>query len=217
MSAESDLQQLREQQGLLTDSLSRMVQGQWVGFPSLEADLEALSPGIHLNPRPPMLSSEALPPEAPDWLACYEPDTVMHPQVYDWTCSACALDWVLTATARRGTDREQTVYEIGYPENINSAYGLMNGSGVELQRVLADYGIGSGQGWLTFDQVYALAGVVPGMMSGGAWYHWVAIRGRDGENLWIANSAPGYQSVWSSLSRADFNRLGPFSVVWLRR
>jgi hypothetical protein len=139
----------------------------------------------------------------------------MPPQVYSWTCSACSLDWVLTATWARESDREKTVYEIGYPDNINAQYGLMDGSGSQLQRVLADYGLNSKHDWLGFDAVYDLATRGTGLMSGAAWYHWVGIRGVQGGNIWIANSAPGYKGVWDTLSRDDFNRLGGFSVVWL--
>lgn len=104
---------------------------------------------------------------------------------------------------------------IGTPQNINSTYGLMDGSGTQLMRVLSEYGLYSEQGWLTFDQVYSVAGAYTGMMSGGAWYHWVAIRGLNGSALSIANSAPGYMGVWDTLTRSDFQRLGPFSVVWI--
>lgn len=115
------------------------------------------------------------------------------------------------------TTREQTVYEIGYPDQINATYGLtnINGPGQALIDVLTTYGQPSEQAWLDFDDVYALAQETTGMMSGSAWFHWVAIRGVQGSNLWIANSAPGYMGVWDVLSRSDFNRLGPFSVVSL--
>lgn len=140
----------------------------------------------------------------------------MPPQTVDWTCSACSLAWVLRATA---ADTEATewgmVAEIGTPQNINSTYGLMDGSGSQLQRVLSEYNLDSAQGWLTFNQVYSVAGAYTGLMSGGGWYHWVSIRGRSGNDLWIANSAPGYMGVWDTLSVSDFQRLGPFSVVWV--
>lgn len=138
----------------------------------------------------------------------------MAPQVYDWTCSSCALDWVKRSIGMSST-REATVYEIGYPENINATYGLMDSSGIALRNVLASYGWNSEQGWLDFDTVYALAQGTTGQMSGAAWYHWVALRGVQGSNLWIANSAPGYKGIWDILSRYDFDRLGGFSVVWL--
>lgn len=140
----------------------------------------------------------------------------MPTQRVNWTCSACALAWVLRAT---GLDpdatEDQCVSQIGYPDNINATYGLMDGSGAELQRVLADYEQDSAQDWLTFGEVYAGAGQTTGMMSGGGWYHWVAIRGQSDGNLWIANSAPGYRGVGDILTKDDFQRLGPFSVVWL--
>jgi hypothetical protein len=113
--------------------------------------------------------------------------------------------------------RERAVYDIGYPENINAQVGLTNANGPALQDVYATYGQDTEQGWLDFDTVYELAQNTTGQMSGAAWCHWVALRGVSisGHDLWIANSAPGYQGVYDILSRADFERLGPFSVVWL--
>ena len=111
--------------------------------------------------------------------------------------------------------RETTVYEIGYPDNINPQYGLMDASGAQLQRVLGQYGLDSDQAYLGFDTVYELAHGTTGLMSGAQWYHWVAIRGVQGATIWIANSAPGYKGIYDNLSRADFDRLGGFSVVWL--
>jgi hypothetical protein len=140
----------------------------------------------------------------------------MAPQVYSWTCSACALDWVLRSTGLDpASTREDTVYAIGYPENINATYGLMDASGSALREVYSFYGQQTQQGWLDFDAVYDLALRTTGQMSGAAWYHWVALRGVQGDTIWIANSAPGYKGVWDNLTRSDFNRLGGFSVVWL--
>lgn len=107
------------------------------------------------------------------------------------------------------------MYEIGYPHNINSQYGLMNSSGAALRAVLSNYGVASDQAWLDFDTAYAIASETPGMCSGAAWYHWVGIRGVQDGTIWVANSAEGYKGVYSNLSRDDWNRLGGFSVVWL--
>lgn len=141
-------------------------------------------------------------------------------QLYDWTCSACSLEWIKRATGLVATDdvygsREMTVYEIGYPDNINPTYGLMDSSGVALAAVLERYGQETLHSWLDYDTTYELAQSTAGMLSGAAWYHWVALRGVQGSNLWIANSAEGYKGIYSILSRTDFDRLGPFSVVWL--
>jgi hypothetical protein len=212
---EARLTALTQQLQLQTDGLAQMLQGHWTGNPSLEADLNVLSPTTALTPRPPLLTSQApLPPTG--WRATYEPNTSMPPQVYDWTCSACSLDWVLRATGvAPNHTREQAVQEIGYQDQINPTYGLMDASGSALRRVFADYGLDTRQAWLTFDQVWSGANQTTGQMSGGAWYHWVAIRGTSGSDLWIANSAPGYKGVWDILTREQFATLGPFSVVYL--
>jgi len=140
----------------------------------------------------------------------------MPPQEANWTCSACSLAWVMRAT---GTDPEMTEWdaidEIGYPANINATYGLMDASGSALRAVYADYELPTDQGWLDFDTVYQLALGTTGQMSGAAWYHWVALRGVSGPDLWVANSAPGYKGIYDIVTRADFQRLGGFSVVWL--
>jgi hypothetical protein len=141
-------------------------------------------------------------------------------QLYDWTCSACALEWVMRSTelimpSDIYASRESVVYEIGYPDNINSTYGLMNADGSALQAVLENHGQESAQSWLDFDTVYDLAQGTTGMLSGAAWYHWVALRGVQGDSLWVANSAPGYKGIYDHVSREDFARLGGFSVVWL--
>jgi hypothetical protein len=207
---------LDAQQALLTDGIAQMLQGRWVGFPSLEADLMALDPSLTLDPHPPVLTSEAGELTPPFWLKDYNPSAHMPHQAASWTCSACALAWVLRATQVDPNASEQSMTQaIGTPQNINSTYGLMDGSGAQLQRVLGEYGVPSHQAWLNFDQVWAAAASTTGCMSGGSWYHWVAIRGQSGESIWIANSAPGYCGVDSTLSRNQFNQLGPFSVVLL--
>jgi hypothetical protein len=137
-------------------------------------------------------------------------------QEADWTCAACALAWVLRSTSLNPVaDEWSAVAEIGYTQNINGTYGLMDASGPALQDVYSRYRQPTEQDWLDFDSVYALAQGTTGQMSGASWYHWVAIRGVQGANIWVANSAPGYKGIWDTVSRADFDRLGGFSVVWL--
>jgi Chitinase class I len=58
---------LERQQALQTDGVRRMLSGEWDGFPSLAADLGALSPGIELEPRPPLLESQAPDQQAWQW------------------------------------------------------------------------------------------------------------------------------------------------------
>jgi len=142
----------------------------------------------------------------------------MRPQTFGWTCAACALDWVLKSTGLVAPShtRLETILQIGYPENINPTWGLMDASGPALREVYASYDQDTQQAWLGFDDVYMMAQETTGQMSGAAWYHWVALRGVTGNSIWLANSAPGYKGIFDVLNRADFERLGPFSVVLLK-
>jgi hypothetical protein len=141
----------------------------------------------------------------------------MPPQSASWTCSACSLAWLERSLgANPGADEYSATFEIGTPQNINPTYGLMDGSGAQLQRVLEEtYDQITEQRWVNYDQAYAIAGQSPGCMGGSNWYHWVALRGVSGPNLWIANSAPGWYGIYDTLTREQFNSLGPFSLVSL--
>jgi len=210
------LDTLDQQQALQTDCIIKMLTGEWVGFPSLHANLEALSPGVVLDPHPPTRESEVGAPTPAAGLASFDPHTHQPRQAANWTCSCCSLGWLLRATAAAPEAFEwQAVDMIGTPGNVNSTYGLMQGDGTHIRRVLAEHGINSQQGWLNFDAAYATYSRTPGCMSGGGWYHWTGVRGVQGPNLWLANSAPGYKGVADVMTREDFQRLGPFSCVWI--
>jgi hypothetical protein len=209
----NQLTQLQAQQAAITEALRAMLEGTWTGEGSVEAFLYALNPRFQgtLTPKLPQY-----PGGATATPLFWDPRTPQPQQTRDWTCSACALAWVLRATGVDRTATEDTeLAEIGQPLHINPTYGLRDGSGRRLREIYEDHGVQTSQGWLTFDQVWALAGETTGQLAGGGWYHWVALRGRDGDALWIANSARGYKGVSERLTREDFNRLGPFSVVWL--
>ena len=216
MTTSEALTQLEDQQGLLAASLRAMLEGKWCGEGSAAAFLQAIDPGLpDLVCGPPILASAA-PPAQPAHLAQFDAETDMPRQATSWTCSACSLSWVLRALRLRPDCNESSAADlIGQPHNINATYGLMDGSGAQLRRVLAEHGVNTSQCWLSFDQAYTIYATTPGCMSGGAWYHWVAVRGVSGADLRIANSAPGYKGVYSTLTREQFNALGPFSCVWI--
>jgi hypothetical protein len=143
-------------------------------------------------------------------------------QVAEWTCSACSLAWVERATfVNSGATEQSATDEIGYPNNINPTWGLMDGSGTQLKRVLDGYGLNTYKlAYPSFDQLCELAKTQTGAMSGYNWYHWVAIRGYTDETpgvLYIANSAPGYHGAYSTLSREQYNSLGSFQCVMVSR
>lgn len=219
MTVAQDISQLQQQQALTVQTLRAMLEGNWTGAPpSVEALLLAINPTLApLDSVDYLLGSEAGEVIGPDWWQNYDPNSPMPRQSVSWTCSACSLAWIERATQINPNASESSaVDEIGYPQNINATYGLMDGSGSQLRRVLIDsYGVPSSQGWLSFDTAYAYYSQTAGMMSGGAWYHWVGVRGVSGGVLWVANSAPGYKGVYDALTREQFNALGPFSCVWL--
>jgi hypothetical protein len=217
-----DLDVLSQQQAIMTAALKDMLEGHWSGEPpSLEARILALNPTLApLESVNYLLTSEAGPAGGPEWWDNFDPDTVMPHQSTSWTCSACATSWVLRATQLDpACDEWCAVDKIGRPDQINPTWGLTNidGPGQALIVVFETYGVEAEQAWLSYDQVYALASETVSLMGGSVWNHWVSVRGRLGADLWIANSGPGYAGVWDVLSRADFNRLGPFSVVSLVR
>jgi hypothetical protein len=217
MTTSDALAQLETQQGLLTASLQAMLEGKWCGAGSAAAFLMAIDPTLpDLACNPPALRSTAPESTAPAHLSRFNPETPMPRQSTSWTCSACSLSWVLRALGLASdVDELKAVELIGSPNNINATYGLMDGSGAQIRRVLTEHGQNSSQGWLNFDQAYTIFATTPGCIAGGGWYHWVAVRGVTGGELSIANSAPGYKGVFSTLSRDQFNSLGPFSCIWI--
>jgi hypothetical protein len=80
---------------------------------------------------------------------------------------------------------------------------------------LASYGLVARQAYVTFDQAYAIARTNTGVINPIGMYHFMGIRGTSGADIWVANSAPGYDSVWSTLTRERFNALGPVSLIYV--
>lgn len=140
-------------------------------------------------------------------------------QAYSWTCSVCSATWVLqaTGTAFQESDIYDARYAVGermgYPSCVNSTYGCMSDQCVI--DTLASYGLVARQAYVTFDQAYALARTNTGTLNPQGMYHFMALRGTSGNALAVANSAEGYMGVYSTLSRDQFNALGPVSVIYV--
>lgn len=79
----------------------------------------------------------------------------------------------------------------------------------------AQYGLMAIEKWVGFDEAYAIAEQYTGGISPSGMYHWMAIRGVDSGQIWVANSAPGYKGVWDLLSRDYFNYFGPVKVIYV--
>ena len=141
----------------------------------------------------------------------------MASQQAGWTCSVCATDWVLRATGLDpDSDRIKVGLNIGYPQCVNAAVGLADTQCVV--DLLSSYGPEAVQAWVDFDQAYELCGSTTGVLNSTRWYHFVGIRGVSNGQLWIANSAEGYQGIYSTISRQQWDAwAGSWQIVYLRR
>jgi hypothetical protein len=133
-------------------------------------------------------------------------------QTGNWQCSAASAAWVLQSV---GTSwgQDDVVQWLG--EHISPELGLQEGSGRMLAELFKARGLDAGYAPLTWERALALAGRQPFCMSGGAWYHWSAVRGTDGQGLHLANPAPGWRGVGQYLDRDEWDRLGPWNAAWV--
>lgn len=143
----------------------------------------------------------------------------MAPQLYSWTCSICSTTWVMQALGiidpnfDQYAARDEVGAIIGYPNCVNETYGCMSADC--LIAAFKYFGLEARQAWVTFDQAYAIANNTTGIINPIGMYHFMAIRGTRNGDIWVANSAPGYDGVWDNLTRSAFNNLGPVQVIYL--
>jgi hypothetical protein len=146
----------------------------------------------------------------------FDPATPAILQTGAWQCSAASTAWMLRSLGFPHS--QDDVVELLGPNHINSDLGLLLGDGRGLAGVLASVGLaGRNQQTVTFDEVLLMAGRLPVVMGGAAYYHWVGVRGRYGDELQLANPAPGWRKVYQTMTRAQFGELGPFAAVWVEQ
>lgn len=135
-------------------------------------------------------------------------------QLQEWTCSICSYTWVIQSTQiDTSLTREDAGLIIGYPTCVNEVYGLM--SAQCMINAFSHYGLHSQQLWCSFDTAYSICREHTGVINPIGMYHFMAIRGIDGDSIWVANSAPGYCGVYNFLSRSQFNNLSPVQLIYL--
>lgn len=140
----------------------------------------------------------------------------MDPQVYNWTCSICSFAWVINALDNGITiTREDAAAIIGVPDCVNPSLGLISSDC--LISAFSDYELTSVARYVTFEQAYAIASEHTGTINPQGMYHVMALRGVEPSTpaIYVANSALGYDGVYSLLTREQFNRYGPVEVVYL--
>lgn len=144
----------------------------------------------------------------------FDPDAPQYNQTLDWSCSACSLAWLNRAMGIQiAQDEYASIDYIGDPTNINSTYGLMDGSGGRLVQCLREQGVAAVNGWWEWDATCQLASHMGLLMGGVSWYHWIGVRRYANGVLEIANSARGWMGITDTLTVNDFYELGPFAVV----
>lgn len=147
-------------------------------------------------------------------------------QELDSDCAVESTEWMLYSWGRTPGDDwlEQSMLAAGvwHPD-----VGLCDASGAQLAAWLnAEYGgpeygfHASNNASVSFDDVASEIRMLkhPVAIGGRAWYHWSGCRNYDEatDTLMLANPAPGWQGIQQAMSRADWARLGPWSLVRLQ-
>jgi hypothetical protein len=138
-----------------------------------------------------------------------------------WDCAAASTAWALQACGHPYTEAE-VVKGLGR-HRISAAWGLLDSSGAGIVEWLAEIGIGAANASpSSWDDVIGAAGHQPMLMGGLTWCHWTGVRVStlfypelEPAALALANPAPGWGGIEQTMQVDAFERLGPFSAVWL--
>jgi hypothetical protein len=144
----------------------------------------------------------------------FDPETPAVFQTGAWQCSAASTAWVLQSLGYSHS-QDDVVALLG-PEHISPALGLHFGDGRALVALLQSNGLVADNAPVSFEDVLAKAGQRPLAIGGAAFYHWVGVRGREGDTLLLANPGPGWRGIQQRLTRTEFEALGPFVAVWVQ-
>lgn len=156
-------------------------------------------------------------------LPVYDPTEPPRLQENDWDCSVESTEWGLYAWGRFPDDNwiEDSMIAAGV---VDPAVGLCDASGAGLADwVNTEYGEfgyeATNTNPISFDALAQEAATAkhPIMAGGRAFYHWVGVRGYSStsDQLLLANPAPGWKGVYQTMTRAQFDQLGSFSMVRL--
>jgi hypothetical protein len=156
----------------------------------------------------------APPEEAP--VLTYNPDEPRVAQTDDWSCSVASTAWLLRSLGHDGPyphGLEEAMLNTGL---VSAAKGLLDGSGAALADWLSDaWGVRNHQ-WspASWAQVCEAAGNGPVLIGGYRWNHWSGVRAfTDDGYLILANPADGHKGIHQTMTRTEFNNLGPFSMI----
>ena len=138
----------------------------------------------------------------------------------DWACSIRTATWLLKSLgvpADAGDLQDEMV-----PRYVTPAAGLLDARGYGIAETVKAH---LPEPWrervrvfesIAWDEARALAGRGPLAIGGRAWNHWSAVRRPNPDGtLALANPAPNWQGVGDTMDRAEWDRFGPWSAVWI--
>jgi len=147
----------------------------------------------------------------------FNPDQPTELQVQDWTSAIVATKWMVISIGRNVTSAE--MQNLMSPRYVRSDVGLLDISGAGVVAALREgFGLSAAnQAFISFDEVAARAGRQPMMMCGRSWGHCTAVRNMSpDQRILLANpGGTGPRYGQQSLSREQFEVLGPFSAAWI--
>lgn len=142
-------------------------------------------------------------------------------QTASWTCSCAALAWCMNALGVEAPSGGKWSEWDGVGElqrlcgygAVSPSYGLAYASGVDLERVYAEYGYVVQRQLVSWPDLAYLCELGVGQLGGARWYHWTGLRGYDGRQFNLANPAFTWKGVGDELDAAEWNAWGPWNAV----
>ena len=137
----------------------------------------------------------------------------------DWSCGPTSTRWAMTALGRAPTEQwiESTMIAEGV---VSTTQGILDATGAGIaafiRRQYGEFGYtAEHHPTATFQFLADTSGTSPMLIGGRGWDHWSGLRGYDRARdvLILANPADGWRGVSQTMTRQQFETLGPFSAV----
>lgn len=156
-------------------------------------------------------------------------DAPVDQQPDDWSCALQSVQWLLRSVGRNpdasDTRNDPWLRSQLVPGIISPDVGLRDGTGQQLAAWLTrEYG--QEMGFVAhavpveYDDVMLGAGINPTLIGGHGWGaggHWAGVRGKDGDDLLLANPADGYTGIGQRMTRAEWTARGPWHAIYIDR
>ncbi|HEX4708719.1 MAG TPA: hypothetical protein VH229_13425 [Candidatus Udaeobacter sp.] len=134
-------------------------------------------------------------------------------QQRDWDCSAAAAAWMGRALTW-GWEELDVAWSFVDQGIATPELGLLDGTGAGIVRWLSMQPFSAKNSTIEWSTLIDRDWSCPLIMGSTRWYHWTGVRGMDADgNLRLANSAPGWASVYQTMTVGQFQHFGDFWAV----